>query len=271
MEQYPILSVDNIFYRYDLRDEKYVLSDTSFDVMHGQWLAIVGDNGSGKSTLARLIVGLASPESGSIQFNQEEVNEQNKQRLREKIGIVFQNPDNQFIGTTVQDDVAFGLENLNIQYPEMKQRVFTALKQVGMYELRDKDPSQLSGGQKQRVAIASVLALKPELVIFDEAFIMLDPKSRRELLKLLKSLQKQNHLTIISITHDYNETVLADQVMVLNDGRVVDQGSVRAVYDRNKDLEPPFAEQFRRELMRKGVSIPDHYMSNDELVAWLCK
>ncbi|WP_440897266.1 energy-coupling factor transporter ATPase [Amphibacillus sp. Q70] len=271
MEQVPILSLKDVSYRYDMRSQRYALSNASFDVMRGQWLAILGDNGSGKSTLARLIVGLATQESGSIQFNQEVINEQNKSKLREKVGIVFQNPDNQFIGTTVQDDVAFALENLNMSYSDMKQRVFDALKQVDMYELRDKDPSQLSGGQKQRVAIAGILALEPELMIFDEAFIMLDPKSRRELLNTLKSIQRKYHLTIISITHDHNEAVLADRMVFLNEGRVVDQGNVQAMFDRNRDIQPPFAEQFRRELEQRGIPVPNHYMSDDELVAWLCE
>lgn len=270
MGQTPIISIKNVSYRYDLRSEAYALENVSIDINRGEWLSVLGDNGSGKSTLARLIVGLATPEVGSIQINGEEINEQEKSKLLRNVGIVFQNPDNQFIGTTVQDDVAFGLENLNMDYIEMKELVFTSLKKVGMYDLKDKDPSQLSGGQKQRVAIAGVLALEPKLMIFDEAFIMLDPKSRRELLTILKSIQKEENLTIVSITHDANEVELADQVLILKDGQVADYGDVQNVFDRNKGIQPPFAEQFRRELDRRGVPVSGGYMSYQDLVAWLC-
>src|SRR5690625_2230312 len=150
----------------------------------------------------------------------------------------------------------------------MEKRVSSALKQVDMYELREKDPSQLSGGQKQRVAIAGVLALEPELMIFDEAFIMLDPRSRTSLLKELKSIQKKLGLTIISITHDHNETIFADRLLLLASGQIIDQGDPRTVFTRNRYVQPPFAEQFRRELVQRGISVPDDYMSNDELVEW---
>lgn len=271
MKQTPLLSVKEVSYRYDLRSEPFALSNVSLEVKQGEWLAILGDNGSGKSTLAKLMVGLVEPESGSIQLNEQTIDQQNKSLLHKRVGIVFQNPDNQFIGTTVQDDVAFGLENLNMSYDKMEKRVFEALKQVDMYHLREKDPSQLSGGQKQRVAIAGALALKPDLVIFDEAFIMLDPKGRRELLAHLKSIQDETQIAIISITHDPNEAILADQLLVLDEGKVVSQGDVWSVFSENKHLHPPFAEQFRRELKQKGIAVPDVYMSNDELVAWLCK
>ncbi len=271
MEQHPILSIKDVSYRYDLRNEDYALSQISLDVKRGEWLTVLGENGSGKSTLARLIVGLAEPEFGSIQFNGQTMTAETKSTYWEKVGIVFQNPDNQLIGTTVQDDVAFSLENLDMSYEEMKQRVSDALKQVGMYESREKDPSQLSGGQKQRVAIAGVLALEPELMIFDEAFIMLDPKSRNNLLSELKEIQKENGLTIISITHDHNEADLADRLLLLAGGKIIDQGDPRTVFTRNRYVQPPFAEQFRRKLVQRGISVPDDYMSNDELVEWLCK
>lgn len=270
-QQHPILTIKNVSFRYDLRHEDYALSDVSLVVSKGEWLTILGENGSGKSTLARLIVGLAEPEFGSIQFNGQTMTAETKSTYWEKVGIVFQNPDNQFIGTTVQDDVAFSLENLNMNYDEMKQRVSNALKQVGMYELREKDPYQLSGGQKQRVAIAGVLALEPELMIFDEAFIMLDPKSRRRLLSELKAIQKEIGLTIISITHEPNEADLADRLLLLTAGKVIDQGDPRTVFDRNRQIQPPFAEQFRRELESRELSVSSDYMSDEELVEWLCK
>ncbi|MBM7543192.1 energy-coupling factor transporter ATPase [Amphibacillus cookii] len=267
----PILSVKDLSFRYDIRTDNYALSAVSFIVKRGDWLAVIGDNGSGKSTLARLIVGLVEPEQGSIFINNCILNEQSKWDLRKKVGIVFQNPDNQFIGTTVQDDVAFGLENLNLDYHEMEMRVFQALKLVDMYQYRDKDPSQLSGGQKQRVAIAGVLALQPDLMIFDEAFVMLDPKSRRELLNVLKNIQKKINLTILSITHDREEAAVADQLLVLKAGELIEQGTPQEVFQKNPDIEPPFAEQLRQELKRKGIEVPDGYMTEDELVAWICR
>ena len=271
MSRSPIISVENVYFRYDQRNQEFDLNNLSFELISGQWLTIIGNNGSGKSTLARLIVGLEKPESGSITIDQEEITEDNQSRLRKKVGIVFQNPDNQFIGTTVQDDVAFALENLNMPYDEMKRRVFDALKQVDMYELREMDPSQLSGGQKQRVAIAGMLALKPDLIIFDESFIMLDPRSRRDILGLIKSIQMRLGLTIITITHDSNEVIYADEILVLADGQVLDQGDARSVFQRNQQIDPPFAEAFRREIKKRGLTVPNRYMSEEELVAMLCK
>lgn len=169
---------------------------------------------------------------------------------------MFQNPDNQFIGTTVQDDVAFSLENLNLPYEEMKIRVEKALKLVGMYELREKDPSQLSGGQKQRVAIAGVLALEPEIMIFDEAFIMLDPKSRKQLLYDLKLIQQQYRLTVISITHDQFETTLADRLLVLSEGKIRDQGDLRDVFMHNKEITLHFLNNSVENWSNEGFKCP---------------
>ncbi|WP_067841238.1 energy-coupling factor transporter ATPase [Amphibacillus sediminis] len=271
MDNPPMLCVDQVTYRYHVTKSHYALSDISFTVNAGEWLAVIGNNGSGKSTLARLIVGLAEPESGSILINGKRLTERTKWQLRQRIGIVLQNPDNQFIGTTVQDDVAFALENLNIDDHEMQERVFRALRLVHMYELREKDPSQLSGGQKQRVAIAGVLALEPDLMIFDEAFVMLDPKSRRELLALLRELQAKLGLTIISITHDRSEAAQADQVIVLKDGVLIDHGPPAVIFEAHPDFTPPFAEQLKRKLIELGGSMPDAYMSEKELVDWLCR
>ncbi|SEO91643.1 energy-coupling factor transport system ATP-binding protein [Amphibacillus marinus] len=265
------IQVKNIKFRYDLRLDHHVLSDVSFVVEKGKWVSIIGENGSGKSTLARLLVGLLPPESGSIFINNQLVDEQSKGQIRKKLGIVFQNPDNQFIGTTVEDDVAFGLENQQLSYEEMHNRVAEALKVVDMYEHRAKDPSQLSGGQKQRVAIAGVLALQPEIMIFDESFVMLDPLSRRELLESLQLIQAQYDLTIISITHDRNEAALADKVIVLEQGKLISEGAPANIFAEEKKLTPPFAEALRRRLATAGVSIPNHYMSEEELVDWLCK
>ncbi|SDC54981.1 energy-coupling factor transport system ATP-binding protein [Pelagirhabdus alkalitolerans] len=271
MTDQPLLSVCDISFRYDITQDVYALSAISFDLNRGESLAVIGDNGSGKSTLARLLTGLLSPEKGAIYLDGVELNEGSKKMLRRQMGIVFQNPDNQFIATSVEDDVAFGLENLNIPYEQMRSRVDEALELVDMYEYRTKDPSQLSGGQKQRVALAGVLALKPELMIFDEAFVMLDPMSRRSILETLRRIQSELNVSIISITHDRDEIEFFDSLLVLNQGERVMRGKPAEVFKQMSSLKPPFAEQLRRDLVDAGMDLPDYYMSESELVDTLCK
>lgn len=267
----PIIEVENLTFRYDKRMEKETLSDVSFSINKGEWVAIVGHNGSGKSTLAQMLVGLLVPQSGRIQIAGRELNENTKWLLRQQIGMVFQNPDNQFIGTTVQDDVAFSLENLNMSYREMKERIDRALEIVGLSPLRNHDPSRLSGGQKQRVAIAGVLALEPEVLILDEAFVMLDPRSRRELLQTLQDLQKKHTITIISITHDMNEAASADRILLMKSGKMVSEGTPSEVFTQEVDLEPPFSEQLRRMLVKRNRPVPNGFVTEEEMVRWLCK
>ncbi len=271
MELSTILEVRDLAFRYDLRVKKQTLSDVSLSVKKGEWVAIVGDNGSGKSTLARLLVGLMEVEKGTININGLELNELSKWDIRKQVGIVFQNPENQFIGTSVQDDIAFGLENINMPYDEMKKRVDIALELVGMRNHALTDPSQLSGGQKQRVAIAGILALTPKLIILDEAFVMLDPKSRSGLFATLQKLKERESIAIISITHDRNEAALADRILLMDNGTIVQEGTPREVFMKNKQLEAPFSEQLRRNLQARGRNIPETYMTEDELVTWLCK
>lgn len=271
MKTTAILEVKDLTFRYDLRKEEKTLSAVSFSADPGEWIAVVGDNGSGKSTLSRLLVGLIDPEHGTIKIDGCVLGEQSKWSLRQQVGIVFQNPENQFIGTTVQDDVAFGLENVNIPFKEMKERVEAALKLVDMLELRDKDPSQLSGGQKQRVAIAGILALQPKLILLDEAFVMLDPQSRRGLFSVLQNLRKKQGITIISITHDRNEAALADRIIVMEQGELIQVDKPSSVFAKQEKLDAPFAEQLRRNLKSCGRNVPETYMTEDELVEWLCK
>ncbi|GGM36498.1 energy-coupling factor transporter ATP-binding protein EcfA1 [Paraliobacillus quinghaiensis] len=271
MARPTILEVNDLTFRYDLRKDNNTLSSVSFSVQQGEWVAIVGDNGSGKSTLARLIVGLLEAEKGTITIDNEILSEDTKWRIREKIGLVFQNPENQFIGTTVQDDVAFGLENNNMPYEDMKLKIEDALQLVGMETYRLKDPSQLSGGQMQRVAIAGILALKPDVILLDEAFVMLDPQSRRGLFSTLKYLKENENITIISITHDRNEAALADRILVMDEGKLIQEGTPKEVFSTNNQLEPPFAEQLRRKLNAKGRKVPQTYMTEDEMVKWLCR
>lgn len=221
--------------------------------------------------MAQLLVGLLTPQFGKINISHMEMNESTKWDIRQKVGLVFQNPDHQFIGTTVQDDIAFGLENINMPYREMKVRVDQALDLVGMTEFRFHDPSRLSGGQKQRVAIAGILALQPDILILDEAFVMLDPRSRRGLMKTLRHLQTTQNLTIISITHDMNEAAAANRMMVLDHGELIRDGSPQHIFEYEQSLVPPFAEQLRRMLFNDGKDVPQTYMSDDEMVNWLCK
>lgn len=267
----PIIEVEHLSFRYDKRLEKETLSDVSFSIHKGDWVAIIGKNGSGKSTLARLLVGLLSPQSGRIVIVGEELNEETKWKLRSQIGMVFQNPDNQFIGTTVQDDVAFSLENLNMPYDEMKTRIDAALEMVNLSSLRSHDPSRLSGGQKQRVAIAGVLAMQPDVLILDEAFVMLDPRSRRELLYTLQELKKKHDITIISITHDMNEAAAANHILMMKEGKIVNSGTPEDVFSQEASLEPPFVEQLRRALKKRNRPVPEKYMTEEEMVHWLWK
>lgn len=267
----PILEVRNLSFKYDRREKEDTLSSVSFDVQKGEWLSVIGNNGAGKSTLARLLIGLIKPTEGTIRINKTLLDEETKWEIRRHAGIVFQNPDNQFIGATVQDDVAFGLENINMPTDQMKVRVNEALDMVGMTALREADPYRLSGGQKQRVAIASVLALRPEILILDEAFVMLDPSSRRELIETLRRLRTGQQLTIFSITHDMDEAAASDRILVLKNGYLVNDGSPRHIFSTERDLEAPFSEELRRLLLRKGRRAPASYMTETEMVQWLWK
>ena len=204
------------------------IQDVSFSLEAGEWISIVGPNGSGKSTLAKLIMGLLPVPSGTIDVGGERLSEASVHEIREKIGIIFQNPDNQFVGVTVKDDIAFGLENLQVPYPEMIARIETYAKAVGMDAYLDKEPAQLSGGQKQRVAIAGTLAMHPELIIFDEATSMLDPTGRQTMMTIMNDLKKAGK-TILSITHDLKETLNADRVIVMHEGRVLKLGTPKEI------------------------------------------
>ncbi|MRH44975.1 energy-coupling factor transporter ATPase [Aquibacillus halophilus] len=267
----PILEVEELTFKYDKRLEEETLSAVSFTVNKGEWLAIIGDNGSGKSTLAKLLVGLLEPQKGRICIAGTELTDDSKWEVRRHIGLVFQNPDNQFIGTTVQDDVAFGLENVNMSYEEMVPRVNEALRMVEMSAFCEHDPSRLSGGQKQRVAIAGILALKPSIIVLDESLVMLDPKSRRELLSTLNQLKHKESLTIISITHDMNEAAVSDRIMMMKSGRVLKSGPPAQIFIEEQQLEPPFVERLKRELENKGKEVPKAYTTEEEMVKWLCK
>ena len=213
------IRVENLTFRYE-GEEKDVLKNISFTISDGEWVSIVGHNGSGKSTLARLLIGIEEPTSGSIYINDTLLNEESSYELRKHLGIVFQNPDNQFVASTIEDDIAFGLENSLVPKDEMKDRIDKALKEVKMMEFIDSSPDELSGGQRQRAAIAGILAINTDTIIFDEATSMLDPEGRDDIINIMMNLHK-NGKTIIMITHNMDEASLTDRTIVMCDGKII--------------------------------------------------
>lgn len=230
-----VIVFKNVSFQYQ-SDASFTLKDVSFNIPKGQWTSIVGHNGSGKSTIAKLMIGIEKVKSGEIFYNNQAITDDNFEKLRKDIGIVFQNPDNQFVGSIVKYDVAFGLENHAVPHDEMHRRVSEALEQVDMLERADYEPNALSGGQKQRVAIASVLALNPSVIILDEATSMLDPDARQNLLDLVRKVKSEHNITIISITHDLYEAMEADHVIVMNKGTVYKEGTATEIFDHAEEL-----------------------------------
>lgn len=264
------VDVKNIKFKYEDNQEHYTLDDVSFHVKQGEWLSIIGHNGSGKSTTVRLIDGLLEAESGQIFIEGEELSERNVWTIRHKIGMVFQNPDNQFVGTTVEDDVAFGLENKGISIEEMKSRVKEALELVGMSDFASREPSRLSGGQKQRVAIAGAVAMRPSIIILDEATSMLDPEGRMELIKTIRDIREQYQMTVISITHDLDEVALSDRVLVMKNGRVESSSTPRDLFTRGDELlalglDIPFTANLMSVLQTSGFHFESNYLTEKEL------
>ena len=264
-----IIEVKNLSYRYDHKSEDYILKDVSFHVKQGEWLSIVGHNGSGKSTTVRLIDGLLEAESGDIIISGDKLTADNVWEKRRQIGMVFQNPDNQFVGATVEDDVAFGLENQGMDYSMMVKRVHEALELVGMQNFKEREPARLSGGQKQRVAIAGVVALQPDIIILDEATSMLDPEGRLELIRTVKKIKDKNHLTVISITHDLDEISLSDRVLVMKNGQVESTATPRELFSRpdleDLGLDQPFVNQVKAAMIQTGLTLPETYLTEKEL------
>ena len=264
-----IIDVKNLSFRYKESQEYYDVKDITFHVKRGEWLSIVGHNGSGKSTTVRLIDGLLEAESGEIVIDDQRLTEENVWNIRRQIGMVFQNPDNQFVGATVEDDVAFGLENQGLSRQEMKKRVEEALALVGMLDFKKREPARLSGGQKQRVAIAGVVALRPAILILDEATSMLDPEGRRELIDTVKGIRKDYDMTVISITHDLEEVAMSDRVLVMKKGSIESTSSPRDLFSRNDldqiGLDDPFANQLKHSLSQNGYDLPENYLTESEL------
>ncbi|EFR45196.1 energy-coupling factor ABC transporter ATP-binding protein [Streptococcus pseudoporcinus] len=265
-----IIEVKNIKFKYQENQENYTLNNVSFHVKRGEWLSIIGHNGSGKSTSVRLLNGLLVAESGSIRVDGDDLTESNVWEIREKIGMVFQNPDNQFVGATVEDDVAFGLENKGVPHEEMVERVDQALKLVGMSEFKTREPARLSGGQKQRVAIAGAIAMRPMIIVLDESTSMLDPKGRMELIKTIQSIRKDYQLTVISITHDLDEVALSDRVLVMKNGQVESSSTPKELFSRGEELldlglDIPFTSTLAKALIDDGYDLDKDYLTEKEL------
>ena len=267
-----ILSMEDIRFTYtpEETDKPYAVDGVSLDMHQGEWIAVVGHNGSGKSTLARLMIGLLFPQEGTVSLFGNALTEENLWDKRSQMGMVFQNPDNQFVGATVQDDVAFALENNGIPFEEMTVRVREALAQVKMERFLDHEPQHLSGGQKQRVAIAGALALRPRLLILDEATSMLDPQGREEVIRVILELREKTGLSVISITHDLEEALLADRIIVMNRGRKFAEGTPPEVFARGEELtslglDLPFAARMTGLLRERGLEL-EETMSERKLV-----
>ncbi len=264
-----IIEVKNLKYKYNQEDERYTLNDVSFHVKQGEWLSIIGHNGSGKSTTVRLIDGLLEAESGDIYIDGDALTIDNVWDKRRLIGMVFQNPDNQFVGATVEDDVAFGLENQGISLEEMRSRVDEALELVGMTDFKTREPARLSGGQKQRVAIAGVVALRPKIIILDEATSMLDPEGRLDLIKIVREIKERHGMTVISITHDLDEVALSDRVIVMKNGQVESISTPNELFMREDlvdlDLDRPFTTELASSLRQTGLDLPLRYFTEEEL------
>lgn len=252
------IEVKDLNFSYDQHLD--VVKDVSFTVERGTYTTLIGHNGSGKSTIAKLIIGLLEKEQGSILIDGEELNNETVESIRRKIGIVFQNPDNQFIGATVRDDIAFGLENHQVDPKDMDVIIEKYAGEVGMIEYLNHEPTRLSGGQKQRVAIAGILAMKPEILILDEATSMLDPEGKEDINALVKQLHKENNMTILSITHDVEEVMKSDHVIVMYEGRIVKDGVPSKMMLNEQELvrlklDAPYSVKLSNELSKLGIKL----------------
>lgn len=267
------VKVSHLSFSYDGQND--VIKDVSFEIPKGSYTTIVGHNGSGKSTIAKLLIGLLKAKSGEIKILGNTLNEENVYSLRNHVGIVFQNPDNQFIGSTVADDIAFGLENHCVPQEQMQTIIEDVAARVNMSDFLDSEPTKLSGGQKQRVAIAGILAIAPDIIIFDESTSMLDPQGKASINEQIQKLHDERNITILSITHDMEEVAQSEYVIVLKDGKVEMQGTPKRIFEhkgklKEMKLELPFALSFSEKLKNEGI-FKDSYCTLDEVVNELCQ
>lgn len=270
----PIIELKNVSFSYDKRIP--ALKNLSLSVCEGQYVAVIGHNGSGKSTLAKLLNALVLPDRGTVFIDGKDATDKKQTYdVRKKVGVVFQNPDNQLVASIVEDDVAFGPENIGIKREEIGERIDFALKAVGMEKFRKASPTRLSGGQKQRIAIAGVLALMPKVLVLDESTAMLDPQGRKEVLSVVEKLNKEQGVTVINVTHYMEEVVRADKVYVLNDGEIALQGTPEEIFSQKEKLkelglELPIATVIADKLIEKGVRLPQGILTEERLAEELC-
>ncbi|MGL6102284.1 energy-coupling factor ABC transporter ATP-binding protein [Exiguobacterium sp. RIT452] len=272
-----LIELEQVTYRYP-EQEQPALRDVSLSIHSQEWVAIVGHNGSGKSTLTKLFNGLLLPEQGTVTVNETFSSAVPEQlwEMRRAIGIVFQNPDNQFVGTTVRDDVAFALENWGVPREEMVRRIDDSLARVGLTDFVDREPHQLSGGQKQRVAIASALAMRPDVLVLDEATSMLDPIARSEVMSTVQELYEQHPMAVVAITHELDEVLRASRVIVMDAGQIVLEGTPQEVFAQSAFLEQigldvPFVVRVQEQLSARGLTYADTILDERDLVNRLCQ
>ena len=278
-----IIEIKNLHFFYESEDDTpsvEVLKGINLNIKKGEFIAVLGHNGSGKSTLAKHLNGILVPKKGKVIVDGIDTSDESKLfELRQRAGMVFQNPDNQIVSSIVEEDVAFALENLGVPYDEMRKRVDDSLKAVNMYEYRDHSPSQLSGGQKQRVAIAGIIAMCPECIVLDEPTAMLDPQGRREVIETVKKLNRENGVTIVLITHYMDEAAKADRIVVMDGGKIILEGVPKDIFSHTEEmksigLDVPQVTDLMYELRKSGVS-PDiadtHIITEDECVTALTK
>ncbi len=273
-----MIRVEDLSYEYKGQEENVrALDHISFTVQAGEFVAVLGHNGSGKSTLAKLINGLLLPTEGHVLINEMDTQDPDKiWEIRSTAGMVFQNPDNQLVATIVEEDIAFGPENLGVPQPEIRKRVDQALETVEMSAFRDRAPHLLSGGQKQRIAIAGVLAMEPDCIVFDEPTAMLDPSGRREVINTILKLNREQKKTILLITHYMDEAILADRVLVMEKGKVVMDNQPKKIFnqvDRMKalGLDIPQVTDLAHQLIQEGIALSDDILSIEEMVEELCQ
>lgn len=274
-----IIKFDNVSFAYELEDEGVVnaVNDFSLEVPEGQFLAVLGHNGCGKSTVAKLINGILVPNKGKVTVEGMDTSDEEKTvDIRKTVGMVFQNPDNQIVATIVEDDVAFGPENLGVEPSEIRKAVDSALKAVGMYEFRKREPHRLSGGQKQRVAIAGVIAMNTKCIVMDEPTAMLDPQGRKEVMDTVMKLNREFGITVILITHYMDEAVKADRVIVMDGGRIAMDGTPKEVFrnvERMKKLglDVPQATELAYRLRKKGFKLTEDILDENECAEAILK
>lgn len=274
-----MIKTENVTYKYSNQEgnDFFALKDISIEIKEGEFVAILGHNGSGKSTFAKHLNALLLPYGGTVYIsNMDTKDEKNLWNIRQNAGMVFQNPDNQIVATIVEEDVAFGPENLGVIPRDIRRRVDEALLTVGMFEYRKHSPHLLSGGQKQRIAIAGILAMKPRCIILDEPTAMLDPSGRKEVIETIKKLNKEENITIVLITHYMDEAVNADRIYVMEDGQIAMKGTPKEVFSKVEEikaigLDVPQVTELAQMLINEGISLPPDILTVDEMVVELCQ